>query len=174
LVIRKAGFQSAFLRTREASAVRITLQKITAGRTFQACPDSGDYIGIQGWDASFRFHATAEIKVGAQGQDVDYGIRIYEVNTKQGPKGITHGSGLNWSSGTPLDMEVWRSMKYEEAAYGGGPTLVIDARGQSPDGSRWRNLGRFGESASYSGVDESTAKILDKFLDAACLTASRL
>jgi hypothetical protein len=27
----------------------------------------------------------------------------------------------------------------------------------------------FGESASYSDIDESTAKILDRLLDAACL-----
>ena len=46
---------------------------------------------------------------------------------------------------------------------------IIDARGQSPGGKRWRQLGKFAESASYSDVDEATAKILDRFLDGACL-----
>ena len=33
------------------------------------------------------------------------------------------------------------------------------------NGERWRSLGKFGESASYSDVDEATAKILDNFLE---------
>ena len=75
-----------------------------------------------------------------------------------------------WTFGIPSDRDVWQSVKYVETAYQVGRTTVLDARGQLPNGDRWRDLGKFGESASYSDVDESTARILDKFLDGACIT----
>jgi hypothetical protein len=83
-----------------------------------------------------------------------------------------HGSGPLWSFGTPSDLDVWRSVSYEEATFDSGRLTIIDARGQFPNGDRWRHLGMFGESASYSDVDEVTAKILDQFLDGACLKAA--
>ena len=60
---------------------------------------------------------------------------------------------------------LWRSVKYEEVTFDWGGVTIIDARGQLPNGNRWRYLGMFGESASYSDMDEATAKILDRFLD---------
>lgn len=77
-----------------------------------------------------------------------------------------------WSFGTPPDLDVWRSVAYQEATFEVGVVTIIDARGQLPNGSRWRNLGKFGESASYSDVDEATAKLLDQFLDGACLKSA--
>lgn len=109
------------------------------------------------------------VNVSGQGQDIDYGARGYYVDTPQGPKGIRHGSGPMWSFGTPPDRDVWRSVKYEEVVHDVGGLTIIDARGQLPNGDRWRYLGKFGESASYSDVDEATAEILDKFLDGACI-----
>jgi hypothetical protein len=47
---------------------------------------------------------------------------------------------------------------------------VLDARGEFANGNRWRSLGRSGETAVYSDVDEATARILDRFLDRACLS----
>jgi hypothetical protein len=119
-----------------------------------------------------QFPRTSGVKARRQGQDVDYGARSYYIDTKQGPKGITHGSGLLWSFGTPLDRDVWRSVKYEEVTFDVGGLTIIDARGQLPNGNRWRNLGKFGESASYSDMDEATAKTLDRFLDGACLKST--
>jgi hypothetical protein len=57
--------------------------------------------------------------------------------------------------------------------YENGGLRIIDAQGEFPNGDRWRSLGKFGESASYTGVDPTTAKILDKFLDGACLKPSQ-
>jgi hypothetical protein len=96
-------------------------------------------------------------------------MRNYYVETNQGRKGIAHGNGAFWSLGTPSDLDVWRSVKYEDVAYDGGGFPIIDARGQLSNGKRWRSLGKVGESASYSDMDEATAKILDQFLDDACL-----
>ena len=167
VVIRKTGYRSEVVRTKEASDVQIRLQKSNA--IFHVCTNGGQYQRLEGWGASFQFSKVPGIKASRQGQDIDYGIRSYYIDTKQGPKGIRHGSGPLWSSGEPLDSDVWRSSNYEETTYEIGVYTIIDARGQFPDGTRWRNLGKLGESASYGNVDEETAKILDRFLDGACL-----
>ena len=169
LVIRKIGFRSELVRTESAVEVRATLQRLSETRVFPTCSEVGRYEGIDGWGASFVFPITAGVKASIQGQDVDYGQRNYYVETKQGTKGIMHGSGPLWSFGLPFDQDVWRSVKYEEVTYEVGRLTMIDARGELPSGNRWRSLGKFGESASYSDIDQETAKILDKFLDGACL-----
>jgi len=169
LVVRKAGFRSELVRMQDATESRVTLQKLNENRLFPTCSNTGQYDGIDGWGAGFQFPRTSGVKASRQGRDIDYGARNYYVATKQGPKGIMHGSGPLWSFGTPSDLDVWRSVKYEEVTYDVGGLTIIDARGQLPNGSRWRNLGKFGESASYSDMDEATARILDRFLDGACL-----
>lgn len=103
--------------------------------------------------------------------DTDYNARNYYLSTEP-QRGILHGSGLAWSLGTPSDRDVWRSVKYEEVVYDVEGLTIIDARGQLPNGNRWRILGRFGESASYSDMGETIAKILDQFLDGACLKST--
>ena len=162
------------VRTKDTTESRITLQKLSENQLLPTCSNTGRYDGIDGWGASFQFPRTSGVKASRQGQDIDYGARNYYVETKQGPKGIRHGSGPLWSFGTPLDQDVWRSVKYEEATYDVAGLMIIDARGQLPNGNRWRNLGKFGESASYSNIDEATAKILDQFLDGACLKSTPL
>jgi hypothetical protein len=74
-----------------------------------------------------------------------------------------------WDFGTPLDQWVWRSLKYDEVTYSNGSLTITNARGQFSNGNWWHYLGKFGESAAYSDVDEPTAKTLDQFLDGACL-----
>jgi hypothetical protein len=168
-IVRKAGFRSELVRTQEVTSLRITLQKIERNRSFPTCSNTGQYLGIDGWGASFQFLKVAGIKASAQGHDIDYGNRSYYVDTEGGPRGIRHGSGPMWSFGIPIDQDVWRSVKYDEVTFAVGRLTIIDARGQFADATRWRELGKFGESASYSGVDEAIAKILDQFLDGACL-----
>lgn len=73
----------------------------------------------------------------------------------------------------PSDQDMWRSVNYEEIAYDIGGLTIIDARGQLPNGQRWRYLGKFDESASYSDIEEVTAKTLDRFLDGACSDPTR-
>jgi hypothetical protein len=169
IVVRKAGFRSEWVRTKEVTELPVTLQKLSGTGLFRACSSTGDYIGIDGWGALFQFPKTPGVKASPQGQDIDYGARSYYVETKDGPKGIRHGSGALWSFGIPLDRDVWRSVKYEEVMYNAGRFTIIDARGRLPNGDRWRSLGKFGETASYTNMDEATAKILDGFLDGACL-----
>jgi hypothetical protein len=130
LVVRKAGFRSEMVRTRDAIEARVNLRKLSNNR-FPTCSNTGRYDGIDGWAAVFQFPRTSGVKVGRQGKDIDYGIRSYYVHTKQGPRGIRHGSGPLWSFGTPSEDDVWRSAKYEEVVYDlGGGLTIIDARGQ--------------------------------------------
>jgi hypothetical protein len=109
------------------------------------------------------------VKVSKQGHDIDYGARNYYIETASGPKGIGHGSGGWWTLGHPLDSDVWASVKYDEITYIAGRQTIVDTRGQLPNGHRWRYLGKLAESAAYSDVDDATAKVLDQFLDGACI-----
>ena len=173
LVIRKSGYRSELVHTRDAIEKKITLQQYGEKRAFPTCLKTlktKSYVGIEGWGGGFQFLRMSGVKVSRQGQDIDYGARDYYLDTKSRPKRIMHGSGFNWSLGLPSSQNVWRSVKYEEITYDFfGELMIIDARGQLPNGRRWRYLGKIGESASYSDVDEATAKVLDKFLDGACL-----
>jgi hypothetical protein len=160
------------VRTQAQTELRITLQK-DESRTFPVCSNTGKFEGIEGWGASFQFPRVSGVKSSQQVRDFDYGARSYYVNTKDGAKGIRHGTGQNWSYGMPSDLDVWRSATYEEITFDlGRSTIVMDARGQFSTGKRWRYLGKFGESASYSDVDDATAKTLDQFMDGACVKAS--
>src|SRR6185437_6617119 len=169
IVIRTAGFRSVFIRTREATDMRVVLPKLNEGRAFPICTDSPQYVGIRGWSGSFQFPKIRGVKVSSQGNDIDYGAQYYYVKTKHGRKAILHGAGAMWSFGIPSNQDVWRSVKYEEITYDVGRIAIFDARGEFANGNRWRFLGEFGESASYSDVDEATAKLLDQVLDGACM-----
>lgn len=196
LVIRKRGYESRVLRTEESAtritlrratdgesgqtkteespAVGITLRKIREVRRIPSCPGSRQSPGGAGSFTSFVFPKVPGVSVGELGHDVDYTVRYYTLKTKDGRKGIQHGWGPLWGSAEPLDSEVWKSAKYEETRYENDSVTIIDARGQTPDGRRWRSLGKFGESATYRNVDEATAKILDRVLDGVCLKAEWL
>lgn len=65
-------------------------------------------------------------------------------------------------------MDIWKSVKYEEATFDLGGAMIIDARGALSNGNHWRYLGKSGESAANSDIDEVTAKLFDPFLDGAC------
>lgn len=169
VVIRKAGFRSELVRTQNAMPVRVTLHKLGDGQHFPICAKTGSYEGIDGWGASFQFPRVSGVKASPQGRDSDYASRDYFVETKSGPKGIRHGSGPMWSFGIPVDQDVWRSVDYEEITYDFDGRTILDARGRMSKGNRWRYLGKFGESAWFSDVDEATAKILDMVLDGACV-----
>jgi len=111
-----------------------------------------------------------QIRVSKQGRDIDYGIRGYYVETSKGKKGISHGSGPMWSFGAPLDSDVWKSVTFEEDSFEVDGSRILDSKGQWADGTLWRTIGRFGETASYSQVDEETAKVLNRFIDGVCIS----
>ena len=97
VIIRKSGFRSELVRTRDATKARITLEKLNENRLFPTCSNNEQYDGIDGWGASFQFPRVSGIIAGRQGRDADYAERSYYVETTQGPRGIMHGSGPTWS-----------------------------------------------------------------------------
>lgn len=170
IVIRKPGYTSALLRTREITSKdqqQVVLK--SPKRSLPKCSETGKYESVKGWDALFRFPPKPQIKVSKQGRDIDYGIRRYYIKTPTGNVGITHGSGPMWSFGVPSDTDVWQSVMFEEDSFQVEGRRILDSKGEWADGSRWRNLGKFGETASYSKVDKAIAKILDEFMDDACI-----
>jgi hypothetical protein len=172
VVIRKEGYRSAFMRTQQAGEVHVTMEKLTETPPIPSCSGAADVEGIDGWAALFQFPRIPGVIASPQGADADYGARSYYIETKEGRRGIRHGSGVLWGSGMPMDQVVWQFVKYEEALYLVGGQTFMAARGEFRDGKQWRTLGRAGESASYSGVDEPTAKILDRVLDGVCLKSA--
>jgi hypothetical protein len=93
------------VQTQAVGPIRIVRQA-NQTQPFPTCSTTAQYEGIDGWAASFQFLRTSGVKVSQQGQDIDYGKRSYYVDTKDGPKGIRHGSGPMWGFGTPLESDV--------------------------------------------------------------------
>jgi carboxypeptidase family protein len=171
VVIRKAGYRSQWLRITDISEVPITLQPGDSDLQIRACPRTEPCESIDGWGAQFCFPRVPGVTASRQGQDIDYGIRGYVIDNSKA--GIRHGSGPLWGFGLPSDDDVWRSVEYRETVFGTDPLITIDARGRTADGKFWRNLGKFGESASYRDVNEADAQLLDRVLDGACIRANR-
>jgi hypothetical protein len=102
--------------------------------------------------------------------DVDYSGTWYYIETKHGPQGITSGSGIMYSSGSPRDWEVWTSVEYSEFVDEGG---VTDAAGRTADGKYWRERGMWPSSATYAEQDRETARKLDCVMDRVEITPFR-
>lgn len=172
LVVRKVGYRSELIRVQDATESKITLQALHEKRRFPTCSNQATYTEMKVFLTEFRFVRTSGIELGRRSTDVDYASRAYWVKTKEGPKGVVHGAGPMWSFGIPSDRDVSRSVKYNEVARDADGRMIVDARGQLKDGTWWRTLAIFGESATYRNMDEATAGILDQFLDGACLVSA--
>jgi len=133
------------------------------------CSNPDRLVGMDfGSRGGLYFRPMKEIKATRPKTDTDHLYRHYYI-ASQGKKGLAihHNTGVDWMGG-PSDEDVWRSSYFEEVDYPGELDSIVDARGQMPDGSRWRSLGGFGKSASYYGVTKETADLFDRFLDSAC------
>lgn len=170
VVIRKAGFRSQWMRTVDDSEIPVTLQPADSAQQIRACPRSEPCESFNGWGPQFCFPRVAGVTAGRQGQDIDYVTRGYVIDKSKA--GITHGSGPLWSFGLPSDSDVWQSVEYQEKVFGIDPLITIDARGRTANGKRWRNLGKFGESAYYRDLSEADAQLLDRVLDGVCIRST--
>jgi hypothetical protein len=169
LVLRKPGYRGYFIRTETATNVQVVLERTEPPRGITVCSSQGSYESIKGWDARFCFPRIPGVKPSRQRRDIDYGFRSYSVRGRTGSIGIGHGSGPMWSLGIPIDAEVWESVEYEGATYMLGKFQLVDARGRTAQGKRWRYVGELGESASYSNADDTTARTLDRVFDGMCI-----
>lgn len=170
-VIRKVGFESAFVRTQNAQPIRITLQ--SSHDALPECSKKSSCSSIGGFGCIFCLPHIPGVKISEQGNDIDYGQRIFSVRSNHGQQFIQHAGGPMWGPGIPFDEDVWNSVEYSEKTYRFGAGLVVDARGQTKSGKFWRYVGRFGESASYRYVDKESATQLDRVLDGLCIREER-
>ena len=166
-VIRKVGFESAFVRTQNAQSIRITLKQSQGA--LPVCSKKFPCSSIGGFGCVFCLPHTPGIKISEQGNDIDYGQRFFSVRSNLGRQSIQHAGGPMWGPGLPYNRDVWDSVEYSEKTYRFGAGLVVDARGQTRSGKFWRIIGRFGETASYRDVDKESATQLDRVLDGLCI-----
>jgi hypothetical protein len=160
LVFRRLGYRSVVVKP--AEGLRIEMEPVSPW-PFKTCPrkwNTGGSVIFQfpgrGPDWPFR--------------DVDYSGSNYIVKTRSGDHYLRHGYGPLWSGGTPSNYLIHPSTKYEEQTYSFGESQIAAARGRLADGTIWRFLGRFAETASYETKDPEAAKQLDAILDGVCLT----
>lgn len=165
LVVRKLGFDGALIRTGPVGPLRVVLEKATG--SIPACRDKCE--GLASAKSMFCFAPVPGVEVHGQGKMGESTSRAFLVTTRDGPREILLGSGPMWSLGIPYTGDVWESTEYSEKSFAIGDSEIIDARGVTMDGKRWRYLGRFGESASYYEVDARDAALADRFLDGACV-----
>lgn len=172
IVLRKPGVRSQRVATSEKPPVRITVLR-EAVRPYPRCQGGTPSLGIEGFGGRLRFRSAPGLDVSGQSNDVDYGYRRYAV--RRSKSAIGHGSGPMWSLGLPRDEDVGKSTTFEETLYSieGLPAdnffgLLKDSRGQLADGTYWRQVGLFGETARYAGVDRAAAETLDQVLDSGC------
>jgi hypothetical protein len=171
VVVRKRGFRSQRLAVAGAADVRITLQRVPE-LPFRECSNQSLHEELGGWRPLFRIPGIPGVEADhLQVNDVDHGSRSYG---REGEAArIIHGCGPMWSFGMPSDGDVWRSIVYEETSYQAGDAGISDAKGELPDGRRWRYLGLFGESAFYRDADREAAMMLDQVMDRVCWIPER-
>jgi ABC-2 type transport system ATP-binding protein len=169
VVVRKDGYKSVVLLVQQSAEIRVTLLKASPDRPFPLCTGDGPFEGFASRGANLAFRRRPEITATQEGFDVDYAYIFYYLGRPDDRKSIGHFQGPLAASGMPEDRDVWWSTDYEESVWQMGIVRIIDARGTSVAGDRWRTLQIFGEAAFYSRIDPQTAVVLDQFLDGACM-----
>ncbi|MBM3754855.1 MAG: hypothetical protein FJW38_12855 [Acidobacteria bacterium] len=166
VVFRHYRFASIVRRPGELKDVRIQMSTISLNR-FSAC------VGHQ-FDkptlATFAFRISyapgvVELESLLQGGDTSY--RVYALESSHAAR-MLHETGINLSLGFPEDTEKWSSVEYREVSFAAGRVPIVDSRGVTADGKRWRFLGRLTETISYGPLPPHEAAIFDRAIDGVC------
>jgi hypothetical protein len=168
-VVQRPGFKSVFMRTSDASNLRILLRKIPRSARFPTCADANLSDREPGWRGVFQIPQTPDAKVSREVLDVDYFSRTIQVKSGSMSIQAVQGRGSMWGGGEPRDELVWRSIQYSEQTYDLGGRLLTDAKAWLPNGKCWRTVGVPSESVFYSDIDCSLAEPLDRLLDGLCV-----
>ncbi len=171
VVFRGDGFQSRYWKVNQSGAITIALAPAPRAK---ACGQPSRCMSLEGFHACFCLPRIRGVKVSAQGNDVDYGQRLFQVKTRNGTVAIQHAAGGMWGSGLPFNEDVWSASEYSEKTWVDDKGFfIIDARGKSANGRCWRVLGHAFETASYRNVPEQDTVLLDRVLDGACVKPVR-
>ncbi|MGA2651234.1 MAG: carboxypeptidase-like regulatory domain-containing protein [Terracidiphilus sp.] len=168
-VVQMPGFQSVFVRTSDASSIRILLRRIPRSPSFPVCSKSDLSDRAPGWRGVLQIPNTQNADVSREALDVDYSLRTIRVKSGSVRIQVAQGRGPMWGGGQPEDEQVWRSTRYSEKTYDLGGMLLTDAKGRLPNDRCWREVGVFSESAFYSDIDCSVVEPLDRILDELCV-----
>jgi hypothetical protein len=168
-VLQRPGFQSAFLRTGDASSLLIVLRKIPRSTSFPVCSDANPSGAAPGWSGVFQIPRTQGVKVSREVLDVDYWSRSIQMKSRSSLLQATQGRGPMWGGGEPKDELVWSSIRYREQTYELEGRLLTDAKWWLPNGTCSREIGVFSESVSYSNIDCGLTEPLDRVLDGICV-----
>ena len=173
IVFRKHGFQSKYCRVSGDRPLAVILT--CPARRAKACGAFSNCVSLKGFMSWFCLLKVPGVTVSKQGNDIDYGQRLFWVRTQSGRAGIQHAAGPMWGPGLPFDEDVWAARDYAETTYIDSEGFsIIDARGKSIDGKCWRVLGHVFETASYRNVSEHDTRLLDRVLDGACVEAPQV
>jgi hypothetical protein len=164
IILRKAGYASAIVHPEDTAKHKF---KMNTAQSFPICPGSKPQ-SADPFDASLEFRRASEVVVVKTGMGADYTFTQYGIKDHDNTVQLRRVRSQPWFS-TPNDNEVWLSVQYSERTYFVAGIEIVDARGITKEGKRWRELIRMYESLSYHDADPATAKLLDEFLDRTCL-----
>ena len=168
VVFRKSGFTSWYQRVEQAGPIEVRLEPVR--QSLAACASPARCTALRGFPSSFCLPRVRGVKASKQGNDSDYGQRLFTASPSRSRAAIQHAAGSMWGSGLPLDTDVWSSVEYRETVSLDLHHLPIyDSRGRTADGKRWRLAGHAFESAGYRGASLEEARLLDQVLDGICL-----
>ena len=168
-VIRKAGFESKFVRTRSIREWTFVLLKASEP-PLPICSDLTRYVKFVPWHGQrFLLPQVDGVNVGPERRDIDYVERMHTANSSRGPLALAHGMGLSWRSDKPDAAWVWDAVDFKETIHVLDGLEVVSARGTDKQGLRWRVLGTLGEVAIYRDADERTAWLFDQVMDGICI-----
>src|SRR5262245_30836714 len=174
VVFRKSGFQSRYLHVEKDQSFGLSIRLDGPAPQAPECGRQSRCSSLDYFGSAFCLPKLPGIKISSQTNDIDYRMRLFWIDASTGKVGVRHGAGPMWGAGLPFDEDVWNATEYKETAYRDRDGfLIVDARGRSPDGKQWRDLGHFFESAAYRGVSQQEAIILDRLLDGVCVQPRR-
>ncbi|MCX6599326.1 MAG: carboxypeptidase-like regulatory domain-containing protein [Acidobacteria bacterium] len=172
-VIRKAGFESKFVRTRSIREWTFVLLNASVP-LLPICSDPTRYVKFVQWHGQrFLLPQVGGVSVGPERWDIDYVERMHTMESPKGTLAISHGVGMSWLRGKPDAAWVWDSVDFKERIHAVGGIEVLAARGVDKQGLRWRVLGTVGEVAIYRDADERTARLFDQVMDGICIVAKK-
>jgi len=164
IVVRRRGYKPVVARP--VPGLRVVMEALAPDKKRECAPepwsDTGKILQLKNGE-------TESYPV----RDVDYGGATYYFRSESGRHNLSHGWGVTWGYGFPFVEDVMHSTEYEERAYEFDRFQVTDARGKLADGTRWRVLGHFGETASYRTKDAEAVRRFDAILDGVCFGIRR-
>ena len=172
VVLRKAGYDSAFLRIGTERNFRIEMHPARE-RHLPKCEANARCEKFGGATGSLCFPVPANVTTNLE-KGPDGAAIIYRAKGPSGERRAIHGIGFSWSLG-PSSYDVWGSAEYSEVVY--SDLNIIDARGVTGAGKHWRFFGitpgpnapLLLEGMEYRDLDPASAAIFDQAIDGACL-----